>query len=192
MSINPYPLKWPNGWPRTTAPGKSKFSTSLAGALDNVRNSLIMFGKDSGIPVKDIVMSSNVTLGNNNPKDCAVAVWFMWEDKQLCIAVDRYNKVQDNLQAIHLVIEARRTEARHGGLHLIRQAFAGFKALPPGSTQKDCWAFLGIDKTKDIKAISDRYKELAKQYHPDKQGGNNEKMKELNIANTEAMRYANT
>lgn len=187
--IQAYPLSWPKGWPRTTKPMKSQFKTSLAGALENVRNSIILFGKDSGNPIKDIVISSNVSLGQNRPKDSGVAVWFIWEDKRLCIAVDRYEKVEENLQAIHHVIESRRTELRHGGLHLLRQAFAGFKALPERASGKNCWDVLGITQTKDEAAIREKFRELAYKVHPD-MGGSQEQLDELQEARNQALQYA--
>lgn len=129
---SPFPLAWPAGLQRTTRRVSSPFRTSLSGALKNVRTSLQMFAKDSNLPVTDIVLSSDVG-GGLEPgpvTDPGVAAWFKWDGEQRCIAVDRYPKVEDNLQAIHHVIEARRTEMRHGGLHIIRQTFKGFIALP--------------------------------------------------------------
>lgn len=188
--IDAYPLNWPKGFPRTTTPRASQFKTSLSAALKNVNHSLKLFGADSGIPTKNIVISSNVSLGADNPKDSGVAVWFDWEDKQLCIAVDRYKKVQENLQAIHFVIESRRTELRHGGLHLLRQAFAGFKALPERAGGKNCWDVLVIGQTKDQALIKERYRELAHQRHPDK-GGTQDQLDELMQARDQALQFAN-
>ena len=130
MSIPPYPLQWPSTLPRTSKKASSQFRSKLSAAMNNVQDSLRRFATDSGQNVGDVVISSNVTLGVNNPQDTGVAVWFVWDDMQVCIAVDRYPKVEDNLQAIHHVIEARRTEVRHGGLHIARATFKGFQALP--------------------------------------------------------------
>jgi hypothetical protein len=190
MSIDAYPLKWPGGWPREKNKMKSQFKTTLAQALKNVRWSLELFGKDSKKPISEIVISSNVSLGSENPKDNGVAVWFTWEDKQLCIAVDRYEKVQDNLQAIHLVIESRRTELRHGGLHLLRQAFQGFKALPERAGGKNCWDVLGIEQTKDVASIKGRYRALCLVVHPD-HGGTQAQLDEVMTARDEALQWAN-
>jgi hypothetical protein len=63
-----------------------------------------------------------------SPADPGVAVWFTWDGMQVCIAVDRYQKVASNLQAIHHIIEARRVELRHGTLALVRASFTA-KAL---------------------------------------------------------------
>lgn len=163
----PFPLQWPDSWPRSKDTIGSKFKSTLAAALKNVRSSLELFGKDSEKAVGEIVISSNVSLGNDKPSDPGVAVWFTWENQSICIAVDRYDKVQDNLQAIHHVIEARRTELRHGGLHLIRQTFAGLKALPPGPEKKPFWETLKLPAGSTKSEVEKAYKELAKQLHPD-------------------------
>lgn len=68
-----YPLQWPDGLARNERKVASQFKTQLAGALDNVRKSLEAFGRDSSKPVTNIILSSNVTLGANNPQDTGVA-----------------------------------------------------------------------------------------------------------------------
>jgi hypothetical protein len=184
--IPPYPLSWPEGLPRTERQVSSQFRTSLSAALNNVRKSLGMFGADSGKPVSEISISSNVTLGGDRPKDPGVAVWFAWDGQQRCIAVDRYPKPEDNLQAIHHVLEARRTEMRHGGLHVVRQTFKGFTALPAPPGRKSWREILGITATNVSRSdVDEAYRRKAADAHPDK-GGSNDRMAELNRARAEA------
>jgi hypothetical protein len=186
MAIPAYPLAWPEGLPRTERKVTSQFRTTLSAALNNVRKSLEAFGQDSGKAVSEISISSNVTLGNNRPPDTGVAVWFEWDGQQRCIAVDRYPKPEDNLQAIHHVLEARRTEMRHGGLHVVRQTFKGFTALPAPSGRKSWREVLGIKEANVSAAqIDTAYRALAAKAHPDA-GGSNEKMSLLNAARKEA------
>jgi hypothetical protein len=138
--IPPYPLSWPDGMPRTERKVASQFRTSLSAALKNVKGSLELFAKDSGKAVSNIVLSSNAGgLEVDQPRDTGVAAWFEWDGQQRCIAVDRYPKVEDNLQAIHHIIEARRTEMRHGGLHVVRQTFKGFTAGLPAPPGRKSW-----------------------------------------------------
>lgn len=189
MSIPAFPLSWPEGLPRTDRKASSQFKTQLAGALKNVEKSLAAFGGDSGKRVTEISISSNVTLGQSRPADTGVAVWFEWDGQQRCIAVDRYPKVEDNLQAIHHILEARRTEMRHGGLHVVRQTFKGFTALPAPPGQKGWREVLGFtDLSQPVGgplAIDARYRALAAKAHPDK-GGSTEQMAELNRARAQA------
>lgn len=187
--IPAFPLAWPDGLPRTDRKANSQFKTKLAGALTNVEKSLAAFGGDSGKRVSEVSISSNVTLGDARPADTGVAVWFEWDGQQRCIAVDRYPKPEDNLQAIHHILEARRTEMRHGGLHVIRQTFKGFTALPAPPGQKGWREVLGFEDQSvyiGIAAIDARYRMLAAEAHPDKPDGSTDRMVELNRARAEA------
>lgn len=186
--IPAYPLHWPEGLPRTERKASSQFRSSLSAALKNVKSSLELFAKDSGKAVSDIVLSSNV--GGIDPgqiADTGVAAWFTWDGEQRCIAVDRYPKPEDNLQAIHHIIEARRTEVRHGGLHIVRQTFKGFTALPAPPGQRGWREVLGLKGAVTVAQIDAAYRERAATAHPDK-GGSSEAMAELNRARSEAKR----
>lgn len=189
MEAQAYPLTWPDTMPRTTTKVASKFKTPLSAALKNVRSSLGLFSGDSGKKVESLVISSNVTLGVERPADPGVAVWFVWDGMQVCIAVDRYAKVEDNLQAIHHIVEARRTEMRHGGLHIVRATFRGFTAIP--APKRRTWReVLGIITTGPVTAenIDSAYRRLAKAAHPDTPGGSHDAMAELNRARDEALK----
>jgi hypothetical protein len=178
-SIPPYPLHWPDTQPRTQTKVSSQFKTSLSAALKNVKSALQAFGRESGKAVTDIVLSSNVGGLDLTPaKDTGVAAWFMWDGEQRCIAVDRYPKPEDNLQAIYHILEARRTEMRHGGLHIVRQTFKGFVALPA----PEAWhTVLGVSANATRGEITDAYLRLAQRVHPDK-GGTQEAMARVNAA----------
>ena len=188
-AITAYPLTWPTHLPRYSRPRDAgPFKTSLAGALDNVDRSLRGFAKDSGKALSAVVISSNVTLGAYRPEDPGVAVWFTWDGLQVCIPVDRYKTTEANLQAIHHIIEARRTELRHGTLALVRASFMGFKALPapPGS---DWRSVLEIPPGGAVTRIQveGQFKALASKYHPDKPTGSTEKMQALNKAREQGL-----
>lgn len=184
--VDSYPLTWPQGFPRSERRQGGAFKTSLAGALDNVESSLRLFGSDSGKKIEGMVISSNVTLGQQRPADPGVAIWFVWDALQVCIPVDRYDKVEANLQAIHHIIEARRTELRHGGLAIVRAAFTGFRALPaPGKASSQGWrAVLGFpaDRSPPIAEVESNYRTLRSKHHPDKPGGTAEKFNAVQIA----------
>jgi hypothetical protein len=155
-----------------------------------VVHSVQLFATDTNKRVESLVISSNVTLGVERPSDPGVAVWFVWDGMQVCIAVDRYAKVEDNLQAIHHIVEARRTEMRHGGLHIVRATFRGFTALP--APKRRSWReVLSVDGTvpdhgcRESKAATAL---LAKARHPDSPGGSHDAMTELNTAKSEALK----
>ncbi len=186
MSINAFPLHWPPTFPRSKSREKGAFKTTLAGALNNVQDSLRRFAADSTKKLDGVVMSSNVTLGVQRPDDPGVAVWFTWDGLGVCIAVDRYLTVEANLQAIHHIIEARRVELRHGTLALVRATFAGFLALPAPSGG-EWWDVLGVHQGAHAEAVKAAYRKLASENHPDK-GGDPTRMATIN----EAYRKATT
>lgn len=181
MNASAFPLSWPDKFPRQKYPEKSRFKVTRPAATKNVHHSLKLFAQDSGKKLEDLVISSNVMLGASSPADKGVAVWFTWDGIGVCIPVDRYTKVEDNLQAIHHIIEARRVELRHGTLELVRASFTGFVALP-APKQKDWWEVLGVPQYgADIGFIRDKYRTLAATFHPDK-GGDPAVMAEINEA----------
>lgn len=185
-TISAFPLAWPRAFPRAKTPEKGAFRTTLSGALNNVQDSLRRFAADSGKKLDSLVISSNVTLGVQKPSDPGVAVWFVWDGLQVCIAVDRYSSVESNLQAIHHIIEARRVELRHGTLALVRATFQGFVALPAPVGRRDWWKVLGVPRTATAEQITAAYRQLASQHHPDK-GGSADRMAEINLAYREAV-----
>ncbi|MDQ7745405.1 J domain-containing protein [Hydrogenophaga pseudoflava] len=188
MTINAYPLTWPQQFPRAKYREAGRFKTSITAALKNVQDSLRLFASDSGKKLENLVISSNVTLGAQKPADPGVAVWFTWDGLGICIAVDRYTSVESNLQAIHHIIEARRVELRHGTLALVRATFTGFKALPapPG---KQWFEILGVTPQASRDEINAAYRKLASENHPDK-GGSAEAMAAVNKARDEGLRAA--
>ncbi len=181
MSTSAYPLAWPPGFPRWKYREKGQFRTTLSSALGNVQESLRRFAVDSGKKIDGLVISSNYSLGVERPNDPGVSVWFTWDGLQVCIPVDRYDSVASNLQAIHHVVEARRTELRHGTLALVRASFTGFAALPPPAAAKAWHEVLGLVPAATIEAAEHQYRELARKAHPDA-GGSTEAMAELNVA----------
>jgi hypothetical protein len=182
-----YPLAWPHGLPRTER-GRwafSQFKVELSAALKNVQNSLRRFGEATGKKIDSVVISSNYTLGETNPTDPGVAIWFVWDGKERCIAVDRYPRLAHNLQAVHYVLEARVTEARHGGLRIVQQTFTGFIALPaPTSVEgKTLAQVLGLDGRKFTRDdVIAAHRDLAAKAHPDLHGGDGQAMADLNVA----------
>jgi hypothetical protein len=187
VSFPPYPLVWPDGLPRTERKVSSQFRTSLSAAINNVKKSLAAFATDTGKSVSEISVTSNVGgIAFDAPKDTGVAIWFEWEGAQRCLAVDRYPKVEDNLQAIHHILEARRTEMRHGGLHIVRQTFKGFVALPAPEGAKPWREVLGLAGPFTKDDIARAYREKAATAHPDK-GGTTEAMQALSRARSEAL-----
>lgn len=184
-----YPLQWPDGFARTKTRENGQFKTSYDNALKNVQTSLRAFARDSGKQLTGAIMSSNVDLMINKPSDPGVSVWFTWDGIQICIPVDRYATPAANLQAIHHILEARRTELRHGTLALVRATFQGFKALPAPNGSRHWSEVLKVHRDAKREDIEVMYRRLAAERHPDK-GGSDAAMSELNVARAQALAAA--
>lgn len=177
-----FPLQWPKGWPRAKSRATSQFKATIYKALDNVNEELRRFAKDSGHKISNVVISSNVSLTSQRPEDPGVAVYFSWDGMTTCIAVDRYSKVEDNLQAIYHCLEAERTKLRHGGIELVRAAFRGYAALPPPSASARKWYdVLGLTENHALEECERSFKARARKAHPDN-GGSADEMAALNAA----------
>lgn len=178
--IPAFPLQWPAGWQRTKSWqrkqatfSRDKRQLTIADAVARVREALDRMG----ISDNDLVVSTNLELrldgwpksGQREPADAGAAVY--WRDKAgntRCMAIDRYDRVADNLAAIAATLEAMRAIERHGGAEILNRAFTGFTALEhAGSTWADV---LGVPATASRSEIDAAYRRLRSIHHPDKGG----------------------
>lgn len=172
QSISAYPLHWPLGWPKTQNRQQARFKTTLEGALRNLKREIELMSGEK------LVLSSNYTLGAVNPKEPGVVAYFTWveekypqrKETEIAIPCDRWNRIEDNVQAIALTVEAMRGMERWGAKHMIKAMFTGFKALPNG---EDWRRVLGVSEGCTAAVIKAAYNDLAKKHHPDK-GGNHD------------------
>jgi hypothetical protein len=148
-----------------------------------------------GLPV----LSTNIPLrrdglpyaNHRQPDDKGVAVYFTYKGRQMCFACDKWDKVEDNIQAVRKTIEALRGIARWGTGDMMERAFTGFQALPSPemANKRQWWQVLGVDRAASAEAIKEAYRSKAKACHPDA-GGDEAMMAELNAAYSEATRAA--
>jgi hypothetical protein len=184
MARDPFPLQWPEGWPRSKWPEASKFKvSSFAHVRDRVIRNLQLMRGDR------IVITSNLPCRNDGlpyanasePADHGIAVYWRQarngEYSEQVIACDRWNRTRDNLHAIELSLEALRGLSRWGTSQIVERAVAGFKALPPTGQE---WraVFPGCHTLDEVKL---RFRQLAADAHPDRGGGEVE-MQRLNSA----------
>jgi hypothetical protein len=192
--IEAYPLCWPVGQKRTSFPQRSRFGDhTLSKATKEV---LLEIERMGG---KDPIISSNIPLRKDGmPRsdyekrmvfDKGCAVYFMRNKKQVVLACDSWNCIEDNLWAIACSISAMRSLGRWGVSEILERAFSGFTAIPERASGKNCWDVLGIRQTANTVLIKTMYKQLAKERHPDG-GGNTEAFQELNEAYDQAMKAA--
>lgn len=199
-----YPLAWPPGWKRTAVRMRAKFSgkagryaagengtsrwepkreLTIGQATQRVMDELRRFG----VQDSRVIISSNLQVrldglprsGQANPADPGVAVyWTKGKEGQRCMAIDRYDRVADNLGAIAATLDAMRAIERHGGAAILDRAFAGFKSLP---APEQPWQVLGLSSHPTRAQITEAYKRLASENHPDR-GGDEQTMMRINAA----------
>lgn len=190
MTISASPLSWPVGWARTAPAARkaARFGTTTKkrydGSWDNGRKLTIAEAakrvraelQRMGIHDEDLVISTNLELrldgmprsNQREPADPGVAVY--WQDRYdrtqppKCMAIDRYDRVADNLAAVAATLEAMRAIERHGGAAILERAFAGFTALPAPAAPS--WR-----EVLDPADPEGSYRRLRSQHHPDRAGG---------------------
>lgn len=185
MDATRYPLCWPPGRPRESARQPSRFKVqSFSRVRDELLNELKL------LRARSVILSSNLRLrqdglplaGQAQPADPGVAVYFTYKTREVCFACDRWRKIEDNMQAIRHTIEALRGIARWGTGDMVDAAFSGFSQLPAHAPPPPWYVTLGCHShapTEDVKRI---YRELAGRWHPDRNGGDDAKAKEINAA----------
>lgn len=203
--VEAYPLQWPAGWPRTAhaakKDGRNEFKRpsekgwreawTLADARDALLSSVQMMGG------RNVVISSNFPLRRDGmlsgsgraPDDEAIALYFVLKGKPMAMACDRYHYAVGNLRSLALAIDAMRQLERHGGGTMMDRAFEGFLAIAaPGKTP--WWQVLGIAATATKDEINAAFRRLAAERHPDRQGGSDAMMADLNVARDAGLKDA--
>jgi len=206
-----YPLAWPQGWPRMSAHGRkrAKFSKktwqagtySPNGGYDRQVDLTVADGTQriiaelTAIKVRhgEFVISTNLELRNDGlprsgqrmPEDPGVAVYWNHKGKQQVMAIDLYDRVQDNMAAIAASINALRAIERHGGAQILDRAFEGFVALA-APAPFDAWKELGLKPGATKDEVEAAFRAQAKKRHPDA-GGSTEAFQRLERARREAL-----
>lgn len=197
-----WPLQWPLGYARTQHPKRAAFKANQVGR--NIKDILTEIKRLGGT---DPIISTNIPLRSDglpyadwqrrSITDYGVAVYFTYDGSQTVLAYDKWDRIEDNMRAISLAIEAMRGMDRWGVSDLLKRAFMGFKALPAGdgvtsneviqTPKRDWWDVLHVHKGSSDDMIQIAYKHLSKKYHPDGGGefADIEKFKELTEAFSE-------
>lgn len=187
-AVEAFPLCWPIGRPRTNPYRResARFKTTFAIARDEVRREVDRLGGRS------LVISTNIPLRQDGLPyanfrkldDEGVAIYFTYKGKPTCFACDRWNKVEDNMQAIVKTIDALRGIARWGTGDMLEAAFTGFAALEPPKSS-DWRSVLGVGPDATLADAQQAYRRKASEHHPDR-GGDPLAMQAVNDAWAEA------
>lgn len=207
--VDAYPLAWPPGWRRTPSSSRKRakfnvkvrkkseysdnvYTTGQQLSIDQATMRVIHALHTLGARQGNIIISSNLQLrndglprsGQRNPDDPGVAVyWQRQGEHQRCMAVDRYDRVADNLAAIAATLDAMRAIERHGGATILDRAFTGFTALP---APEQWFEVLGVSSHANVEQINSAWRKLASENHPDK-GGDADQMARINRARDEGL-----
>jgi len=204
-----YPLAWPATWPRTHAANRQRatFSKSITETQttrdaqgrdvhERKRRTLDLSSADAAARLEDQIerlggtgpiLSTNQRLrmdgrpkqNEGEPADVGAAVYFRLKGKPRCLACDKWDRVADNVAALAAHIDALRRIDRYG-VGTLDQAFAGYTALPPASTDwRAVFEFNGGSPT--FADVDSKYRALAAVHHPDR-GGDPQMMARINMA----------
>ena len=195
-AIEAYPLAWPPGWPRNKSHQRSraKFSTSgrLLSVMDGIQRVLLELER-LGVKRDDLVISTEIPTrldglprSDRTVADPGVAVYWRKGKDTRCMAIDRYDRVADNLAAIAATLEAMRAIERHGGAEILNRAFTGFVALP---APEQWWQVLGVAENATGEEIDAAWRRLAARHHPDR-GGDSAQMARINTARDQGLARA--
>ncbi|TAH33130.1 MAG: J domain-containing protein [Alphaproteobacteria bacterium] len=208
----PYPLIWPDHWPRLNAkdrlPAKDNVTHFLV-ARDYILNEL------KGLRANNILISSHIPAKKNGElfveyldrklDDPGVAVYFFVGHQPYVMACDGWEYPKDNLRAIGVTIghirACERTVAPYY-LDIMLSAFAipipeaaEEQVAEPESIRpafktknvnpREWWTVLGVGENASLTEVEASFRTLARAAHPDL-GGSAEQMKLL----TQAVSFA--
>ncbi len=186
--VNGYQDVWRNGQKVKEYGRLRDRELSVSDATLRVRAELERMGIDSD----DVVISSNVELrldglprsGQRQPADPGACVYWRKGKTARCMAIDLYDRVEDNLAAIAATLDAMRAIERHGGAAILDRAFMGFAALP---APEQPWQVLELETSFPTRQeIDEAHRRLAMKHHPDR-GGSHDAMSRINTARDELL-----
>lgn len=183
MPTSSYPLAWPAGKSVTRSRRRSPFGRNhtVTSGIEDIRRNLKLMG------ARNVVVTSNLPMRNDGqpsgsasiPSDVSrgVAVYWTVDNNPHVLACDVYFRVEENLRAIALSLEAMRGIERWGAVQAA-QMFQGFQSLPAGDAvvAQRPWrdvlaeggAFpAGLPAADQLAIAKARYRRMIQQVHPD-------------------------
>jgi hypothetical protein len=122
-----YPLRWPEGWPRSNSHEWGAASRQ-GSRLDKTSASRSTRRKQSyGLSSLRLGARDAVLHDEQRRARAGVALYFTMNGRQMAMACDRFDTRAANTRSLGLAIEAMRQLERHGGGAMVERAFAGFR-----------------------------------------------------------------
>lgn len=181
--ITASPLCWPPGWKREKKQIRSRFGTwkkpvTIYAATTLILDQLRLMTPK--VPSWNVIISTDLRLrndglpysGQREPDEKGAAVW--WRPNQdseemKVLALNKYDRIADNLYAIGKTLESLRSIERWGSGEIIERTFTGFVALPYITTPQPWRDVLGFEGN-DIVGAEEAYRRARSKAHPDKGG----------------------
>lgn len=190
--ITSSPLCWPPDWIKETTYIRSRFGkwnkpVSIQSATVHILMQLRLM--TPSVPEWNIIISSDLRLrldglpisSQRQPEEKGVAVWWRPNEESKdyrVIALNKYDRIGDNLYAIGKTLEAMRSIERWGSGEILERTFTGFTALPYLSgSWREVLDYYGGNLAEAERA----YKTARSGAHPD-HGGTSERFGEVNVA----------
>ncbi len=207
-----YPLRWPDGWPKTPAADRQTGNQFKRGGYNgslptfssgrkDVLEELARMGVQtcvisSSVDVRvDGVPRSGVNADRFTLREPGVALYFTYKGRPVELAQDAFTSPGVNLRSLAICLESMRAVERHGGKVIGSRIFDGFAALPPPAGMKPkrpWWEVLHYSANPEEREllsageVKARFNTLAKRMHPDA-GGDSDDLSELTTARDEAV-----
>ena len=103
-----YPLAWPENVARTEVRKSHGPAMSISSAVASLKDILALWAAENASRLSDVVISSNVTLGEAMPADPGVVLYFKIDGNPSHLLCDRFLRPEQNVRGIYEQIEARR------------------------------------------------------------------------------------
>lgn len=212
MTRKPFPLQWPDDLPRAKPGTRRASKFGAKGRADNLspfQEARLVYAELDRLGAANYVLTCDLPTrsdglpyadGRRRDIDPGVAAWFVLDGHERVFACDAWLSIAENMHAIALSIEAMRGLDRWGITDIVKNAFRGFAALPPGSSGtidtgpvKRPWREViggtwpsDMSKSELLDVAHLRYKRLIRDAHPDREGGDAARAAELNVAMADA------
>jgi hypothetical protein len=199
---SPYPLYWPEDWPRTkdSCRNKSKYKVEFITARDDVARELKLLTGDRyfDMGAAKFVVSTDVPLrldglplaGQREPTDPGVAVWWVQKDQLRVMACDQWRTVRENLRGVGLAVEALRAFQRCGATQILDRALQSFDRPALMAPRPEWFGVLGLTVwPPSVDDVRRAYNGKVHTAHPDK-GGSDAQFIILTRAREEAEQFA--
>lgn len=157
-----------------------KYKPPAAESVLNVRADLVTEFKRWNAQAEETVITDyRLPLAKDSADGVTAVVEFLLRGSLMTVKIDEWNDFRVNLKCCYLNIRDLRLAEARGALNSMRETLA---ALPAPKTKRSPWDVLGIREGSGVTVAEAAYRDLAQKLHPDKPGGSNEAMAELNDA----------